>query len=367
MSKLNTESERVLCQDEKTIKSLRQTNIDILRIVASFMVIMVHVSASKWQNTDVTSSEWAAMNLYDSAVRSCVPLFFMISGRLFLGKHEMVSLPKLLRNNVLKLVIIYLVWSFVYAIDTVGIEALFSASKILNEIVPLIIKGRYFLWFLPTMIGVYLVMPILFSFKEYKNGKYIRYALIIFLIFTISFTTIKQFFPQSELLLEILSKIKYVDIGFCGYFLLGYYLSKKDYSKVSKSTLLILLMLIIGISTVIGRTYSINAGEPIGILYGYMTLPVFLEAILIFVFFLKIKPKVSTKMAKVIAHISKGTLGIYLIHPFIIEYLQIWFGINTVSFNPWFSIPIISMGVFALSIIMILLLSKVPVANKWLI
>ncbi len=56
---------------------------DVLRILATFAVIVLHLSAQHWADTDVYSRAWQAFNLYDSAVRWAVPVFVMISGGCF--------------------------------------------------------------------------------------------------------------------------------------------------------------------------------------------------------------------------------------------------------------------------------------------
>lgn len=42
---------------------------DVLRILATFAVIVLHLSAQHWADTDVHTRAWQAFNLYDSAVR----------------------------------------------------------------------------------------------------------------------------------------------------------------------------------------------------------------------------------------------------------------------------------------------------------
>ena len=351
----------------KEAEHIRCANMDVLRIVASFMVIMIHVAANKWHVTDVSSNEWVAMNFYDSAARSCVPIFFMLSGKLFLDREKMKPVSDMLKNNILKLAIIYVVWAALYAIDTIGVRGVFTMPNALGELTKLIIGAKYHLWFIPAMIGVYLLAPVMFSLKEYEKGKYVPYVLVMFFIFAILLTTIKIIPFQNEYTEIMLDKVQYELVGYSGYFLLGYYLSKKEYPKIRKLMLVALFAVIVVVSTIIGQAHAINIGEPAGILYGYGTLPVFLEAVLIFYCFLKIKIQVSAKTSKLITCISKCTLGIYLMHLFIIERLEIWLGINTTSFNTWFSIPIICVAVFVISTIVTLVLSKIPVINKWLI
>ena len=81
--------------------SSRQLHYDLLRIFASFMVVMLHVSAFYWDKIQPQTEQWRALNLFDSAVRSCVPLFFMLSGAFLLAKE--LPLNKLLGKNVLHL------------------------------------------------------------------------------------------------------------------------------------------------------------------------------------------------------------------------------------------------------------------------
>lgn len=76
------------------ISSTRQLHYDLLRIFASFMVVMLHVSAFYWDKIQPQTEQWMALNLFDSAVRSCVPLFFMLSGAFLLAKE--LPLNKLL-------------------------------------------------------------------------------------------------------------------------------------------------------------------------------------------------------------------------------------------------------------------------------
>ena len=71
---------------------------DVLRILATFAVIVLHLSAQHWADTDVYSRAWQAFNLYDSAVRWAVPVFVMISGSLFLSGSQ--SIGPILKKNV---------------------------------------------------------------------------------------------------------------------------------------------------------------------------------------------------------------------------------------------------------------------------
>ena len=151
--------------------SSRQLHYDLLRIFASFMVVMLHVSAFYWDKIQPQTEQWRALNLFDSAVRSCVPLFFMLSGAFLLAKE--LPLNKLLGKNVLHLAVVWLVWSVLYAVDAIGLPAFFHADA--GQIFTAVVNGKYHLWFLPKMIEVYLMVPLLYAGTRMKEGKGLRH------------------------------------------------------------------------------------------------------------------------------------------------------------------------------------------------
>lgn len=52
----------------------RQYYLDILRIIACFMVIMIHIISMDFNNYLPATNEWKVMNSYDSIIRYSVPL-----------------------------------------------------------------------------------------------------------------------------------------------------------------------------------------------------------------------------------------------------------------------------------------------------
>jgi surface polysaccharide O-acyltransferase-like enzyme len=62
------------------------------------MVVFLHSAGPVlYKYNEVGPSNWFVANVYDSIVRVCVPLFFMISGFLLLYKDE--SLAEFLVND----------------------------------------------------------------------------------------------------------------------------------------------------------------------------------------------------------------------------------------------------------------------------
>jgi surface polysaccharide O-acyltransferase-like enzyme len=89
-----------------------------LRIVATLGVIILHVSASKWSDTPITSFNWQIMNVYDSLVRWTVPIFVMISEFFHLKPNkEGISFSeemKTIYKKIFRIICAIIFWEIVY-------------------------------------------------------------------------------------------------------------------------------------------------------------------------------------------------------------------------------------------------------------
>ena len=342
----------------------RQYNLDFLRIFACFMVVVLHVAAQNWKIIPPQSVDWQVFNIYDVFTRSCVPLFFMISGKLFLSRDD-VSIKRLFSKNILKLVFIYFIWSFLYAIDTIGVENVIASPDI-SKLFQATITSKYHLWYLPTLVSMYFVVPIFISMKSYKNGIILNYSALLFFIFTILRCSI-LILPINKSFTTLLNKFSFVFNTYYGYFLLGYLLDKyKDKFKKIPSFVLALGFLVVGTLTAVGNYYlSVKAGKAVSTLYSNSFIATFLEAILLFLLFLRL-PNFNANQTteKIIKKISAYTFFVYLFHLFLLEHLNGWFGFNSLSFNPIISVPVISLFIFVLCLIIAAIIDKIPVIRK---
>lgn len=74
------------------MKNTRSYNLDVLRIIATLMVIMIHVSGSFM----IKMNDANFASFFGRISASAVPLFFMISGALFLEPNKDISIKGLL-------------------------------------------------------------------------------------------------------------------------------------------------------------------------------------------------------------------------------------------------------------------------------
>lgn len=340
--------------------------MDYLRIFACFMVIFLHVSVQNWKEVEVTGGAWQAFNLYDSAVRSCVPLFLMLSGKLLLSRTEHFSMKKIFSRNMVKLLTLYIIWSVFYAADRIGLDQIFRED--LSSIILQIIKSKYHLWYLAATISIYFLLPVFVSLVKYEKGRYLPYACLMFIIWGVGKDFLTILFPANKHLKVLFGDFSYALGDISGYFLIGYALDKykERYSKIKTRWLLAALLIIIMTAAKIGELDAVAAGKPRDLLYGYLSLPVFLEAVILFVVFLRMPSELADKRtAAVVERLSKYTLFVYLSHVFVMDHLELWLHINSLMMNPWLSVPVLSLGLFIICMTGAWIVEKIPILGKW--
>ncbi len=83
--------------------------LDLLRLLATFGVIFLHVFATGF-NGPIQHHDWYVALVGNSLVRWSVPIFVMISGTLFLNPDKEVSLRSILTKRIPRLLIAYVFW-----------------------------------------------------------------------------------------------------------------------------------------------------------------------------------------------------------------------------------------------------------------
>ena len=340
---------------------------DYLRMIAMFAVIILHVSAQNLRAVDIASPAWITFNVYDSLTRWSVPVFVMISGSLFLNKKQ--PLKKLYKKNILKLLIIIILWTLIYN----SWRALLSNNHFtITDFLLNLATEPYYLWFLYMLIGLYIIFPILQQLI--KNKKKTQYFLILSFIFAFCIPELLEIISlKSNLIAEVINgKIEmmriFMVLGFTSYFILGYYLHNHTIKR--KTEILIYVAGITGaLFTIIATTLSSYfKGELITIFYENLTINVAAMSVAVFVFFKNhLNHTISSKRYKILQLFSRCSLGVYLIHVPILETLDSIFKINSLSFNPLFSIPALTILILFISYVISIALFKLPLIGKWIV
>ena len=207
--------------------------LDYLRVVAVFMVLLVHACEQFYFGADggfyiqsLSDASWVVG--IDSACRAAVPLFVMASGYLLLPVRRPTG--EFLAHRIFRVGVPFAIWCCVYNWWNGG-----SWGQMLFNF-PAATGGH--LWFVPMLIGLYLLMPLLSPWADRASEKEVRGWLILWL-FTTTFPFLRKLwgyfygapdfgavpFLYGECPWNSFGTFHYVS-GFFGYMLLGFYVRK---------------------------------------------------------------------------------------------------------------------------------------------
>jgi surface polysaccharide O-acyltransferase-like enzyme len=292
----------------------------------------------------------------------------MISGALFLDTKKEINIRTLFGKNILHIALVYLFWSTLYIIY---LEIYKNGERNIAGIIGDILVGPFHLWFLPMLIGLYIITPILRTIvKDLETEKYLI-LLSVFFAFLIPLAVELTGYANKGIMGWIRHINKSLDVNivtcYVGYFVLGHYLNTQQFRSFTRKIIYILG----GASflTVILLTYILSnkKGFAYGFYYDNHILFTLLEAMAIFIFFKSNLNDIQTKWLSPILHLSKLSLGVYLIHPFIIfAVFYDMMGLSSSSFNPIFAIPLMTIIVFVISFLISGILKRMPLLNYFL-
>ena len=287
---------------------------DALRVIACLMVVGIHVCGVGWYSLPANGLDWNIANVLDSALRGAVPVFFMLSGAFLLEKDPV---PKTLLLRILRLALLWLVFSLLYSVRDDGFWLwrlpLYWLSEATND--------HYHLWFLRTMVCLYLISPALRALIVYRDGKWVPWAIAVFFVFGVLRSSADLPLHPGVTLVRARKLFVPELAGYSGYFLLGWYLKNRVPALTrGKKALSALLYFLAWAAIALGtRWYSIAGGVNDERLYEYQHLPVFLEAVCLF---LLARDARETPLRRVIARAAPLTLGVYLLHPLALDLLR---------------------------------------------
>ncbi len=338
--------------------------LDVLRCLACIAVVLTHACSTNMPS-------YGSIDYVVSAILSClpngaVPIFVMISGALFLEEKKQITNKKML-YYVLKLLKFYIFWDVVYCFIFRIVRPLITNSPVsFTTILGAIINGHYHLWFIPMLVGLYLIVPLLRLWVKTENKKYVKYYLFLSFIFVF-------LIPQGMSILGLLSEktneivifdyinLKYV-FGYTSYFILGWYLNN---TKIEKKKLFFVLLIVSLSVSVLNKILSAKYNVESFILSGNFSLITLFYVLSLFIVIknIFIDYEKNNTFKKTICFIGDNSLGIYAIHAGFITF----FSILLPKFNlSALSIIIIS---FLFSFLIPLLLSfigkKIPFIKKF--
>lgn len=317
-------------------KGNRVVFLDWLRIIACFMVMAIHAAepfylGGETPNITFIANKWDAIwiSLVESVCRVCVPLFVMASSYLLFPLKK--STGEFFRRRLSRIVIPFVVWACAYIWwfgDSWG-KACFNFPD----------AGGH-LWFVPMLLGLYLLMPLLSPWAEKVSERELRGWLILWLV-TTTFPYLRRVWTAlygdpsfgavpylyGECPWNMFGMFHYVS-GFIGYMLLGFWFRRFAPEFSWRRTLAVAVPLgLVGAAIVGGGFYFRIPEFPCAKPYAFaVDLEMSIEycstgvAVAVIAAFMLIR-KIKTDGAFyqwIVRPLSEASYGTYLLHMFVL-------------------------------------------------
>ena len=332
----------------QSYKNNRIVFLDWLRVIACFMVMVVHSSECVYSNDYSFSfpselGRWSVC-LINGFVRPAVPLFLIASAYLLIPLRT--DTKTFFRKRFMRVVIPFVIWLLIYAVLP-GLWGEFSNEEVKNNLSHIFINfipRASHLWFIYMLLGIYLIMPVLSPWLERVSRREEEVFLGIWL-----FTTL--FWHAHEIFGDVFGEcwwnpypLFYYVSGYVGYVVMAHYIRKYLDWSTKKTLYIAMPCFLVGYLFCIGsfytRSFTVEEVRQLELSWQTTSIAPVLMSFGAFMLIRKITCA-RARIYKAICDVSAMSYGMYLMHMLILPYV---FGIC----NPVMSPPL---AIFATAII----------------
>lgn len=331
---------------------MKKNYISILNVLACIGVVILHTF-----ETGYTSDANFVFEVLIRAIAYCaVPVFFMITGATLIDYRERYDTKTFFKKRLLKVIIPLIIWSIIYFIINF-FKGKFSINDLSFKFVFeyfFLVKTNPIFWFFVVIIGIYLAIPVISLIPQESRRKAFSYIIIITFVFN-------QFLP--DLLYHLNLNYNY-DLkfpltysGWISFIFIGYYIDK--YEIVKKHRVIIYVLGIIGFLTMVVPTIfiSYHKNESCSWFDEYYDAPCVLYSASVFLFF---KSKINnnqivTKIMPFFNFVAPTTLGIYVLHIAIRDFLRYFYTYSYFGMN-----LVLTLSILTICFIVVKIVQKIP-------
>lgn len=332
----------------------RRASLDILSIIASFLVVLLHQAAQAESSSDV-------LYIYRILAEAAVPLFVMKSGALLLSKSKQMDYVYV-RSRIARIALIIAFWGLFYnllcnaLIDGISVSIIW---KSLMAVVTADVTYNYQFWYLYMLLGLYIISPVIKRFTDNASKRDFLYVITLFSLvgFIIPFLCgIFAIDLQSVWLVRWLSPFSaYLLL----YYILGTYLDRYPLNKRQRKVLC-LLTILLGVLTLF-KCSGESSQEHIGVWLSYSSPFTLVYAVALFSL---ICGKRDLRAEKGLSGLAKYTLGVYILHPAMIVAMRKLLDIDVTCFAPVISVPVLTCVVYVGCVFATWLIKKIPIIRR---
>ncbi|MBQ6844976.1 MAG: acyltransferase family protein [Agathobacter sp.] len=328
-------------------------NIEIMRIIAFVMVIVIHVSNYFCRAYgSVTMGEYLFSLVINSLARVSVPCFFMMSGSLLLGRTE--GMDKALARAK-KFLGVLCVWTVLYVLFNIFYTKQGCDWKLLLEK-----PAEAHLWYLYVMIPIYIVLPFLQILCK-EMGEALEKAFVIIGFIWLLIVHLMPYFKLDLYFdLPVYGDRSYIFYLFCGYLISKY----KEKIQVKQSHLLLLFLGGGMINVVLTAVATVMKAKHFERIFEYGSPFVIISSLAFFAYIMRLGDgniSLSNTAKKWIDICCSCSFGIYLIHIMFLDNYKIHVAADAVSV--YWVLPLLVMVILVISFVVVYVLRKTKIGK----
>ncbi|MDU5560165.1 acyltransferase [Anaerococcus vaginalis] len=346
------------------------------RAIATIAIIILHTGFVLSTNFRFNIEDNIILRLFVNCSMWAVPIFLMVTGVLNLDENKNLTLKKLIKKYIGRILLSIVIFVAIYQIADIIID---KRSLHLNEFLTYL-KNLYTgntyspMWYLYMLIGLYLLMPMYRAFVKVSKENEIKFIMLVYIIFISIIPAIGTFKFKSGFYIHELTIYPF-------YLFMGYSLHK-GIIKIDKNKGAILFIVSSILISILTYYRWINNNENFEIFWSYSSIIVIVQSIGFFNFVMGISKsqkwqaieKVSSENKKsykntenifssILLKIDSLSFGIYLIHIIII---RIFTSIDTIKNliignSILLTVPVLVITNLFLSCIIVKLIKNFPI------
>ena len=335
---------------------------DIMNIAACIAVIVLHVNGIFW--TFSYERYWKTSLIIETAFYWAVPVFFMLTGATLIDYRDRYSTATFFRKRFTRTVAPFIIWSIisviwaVYFVHYLQPEDISTWQKWINAI--LNCKGMSIYWFFPPLFAVYLSIPVLSYIPKDDRKKVYGYLIAYGML---SCAILPNVCAQFGVYINGDLRSPLNGGGYLIYPLIGYWITRYPVSR--KTRVGIYVLGFAGWLLRLAYTWktSLAQGSINQTMFGYTNYPGAFLGVSVFVWFWyrDWSPLSTPKTIPIIRKLSSASLGIFLVHFYIMRAIVDYFQIPMQSIV-WriAGVPLI----YGVSLCIVLIAKEIPVVKK---
>ena len=216
------------------------------------------------------------------------------------------------------------------------------------------------MWFLYMLCGLYMTTPLLRKITEDK--KLTEYFLLLAFVFALMTPFADLFFANQPFKTRIVGKMHLqMVLGYQFYYVVGFYLGK--YGLRRRHEITVFALGAIGFLFMVAGTrhMAIKNADAYTHCYAHLLPGTAFYTMAVFMAFKNTRLKLNAKAKNAVSLLAKLSFGIYLVHLFVLRQM-----LADVWANPAVDIPYKTIVVFTASAVIVFVISKIPVLNKYI-